>query len=71
MLQIFYLEVIENQTGLIFMRKQPFFLCFHPFPVYSNILWKRHSVRDQPQGQDGLFAFEFKANVNGLNYCTI
>ena len=69
MLQIFYLEVIENQTVLIFMRKQLFFLCFHSFPVCSGISWKRRSVRDQPQGQNGLFAFEFKANVNGLNSC--
>ena len=38
---------------------------------HSTVKWKSHIIVNQPQGQDGLFTFEFKDNVTELNFCAI
>ena len=71
MLQIFYLEVIKDSDDLVFTQNQTISFMFSSKSSYSIMRWKSHTIRNQPQGQDGLSTSEFKDNVNGLNLCTM
>ena len=70
MLQIFYLEVIEEPDDPVFTQNQTISPMFSSRSSYSIMRWKSHTIWNQPQGQDGLSESEFKDNVNGLNHCT-
>ena len=71
MLQIFYLEVIEDSDDPVFTQNQTISSMFSSRSSCSITGWKSHTIWNQPQGQDGLSESEFKDNVNGLNLCTM
>ena len=71
MLQIFYLEVIEDSDDPVFTQNQTVSSMFSSRSSCSITGWKSHAIWNQPQGQDGLSTSEFKDNVNGLNLCTM
>ena len=71
MLQIFYLEVIEDLDDSVFTQNQTISSMFSSRSSCSITGWKSHAIWNQPQGQDGLSESEFKDNVNGLNPCAL